>query len=274
MISTGRVWFFTQLGIVLFASLWMTTNPTWHFTLFLSALLMNILRRISWKIWLGRILPFLFILLIFQLLITPFYRPLLNQLFTGKLLWTAWWPPLIGLLRLGTPFLVITAFSSQFTQPQLLEELVKFLNPLRLIGIRITPVQMVVPLSLRFFPILVEVSQQIKENLAIFQKSRVISTKLTSRILQWRQFYQMIFSHSLNAAIQAGDALALRGWQPSGGLHFNAEDGLVLFLSLSIGALLFFCQPGLFYVWLIIAIWIGFVLLDWKVNNAAHRTAD
>lgn len=266
MISTGRVWFFAQLGILLFASLWITTNPTWHVTIFLSAILVNIYLRISLKIWLGRIIPFLLILLVFQLLITPFYRPLVSQLFAGKLSLEAWWTLLIGLMRLGTPFLLVTAFSTHFTQPQLMEELVKFLNPLRLMGIRITRVQMVLPLSLRFFPTLVQTSQQIRENLAIFQDSRVISRKLSGRVLQWRQYYQMVFSHSINAAMQAGEALALRGWQPSTKFQFHTEDGLLLFLSIAIGALLFYCQPNLFYVWCIVSVWIGFIILDWKVN--------
>lgn len=272
MITTGRVWFFTQAGVLLLASLWIITNPIWHSVLFLTAVLMNVTRGVSWKIWLLRILPFLILLLVFQLIVTPFYRPLLQQIFTGQIIWSEWWTPLIGLMRLGTPFLVITAFADQFTQPNLMEEFVKLLTPLRWLGLKVERVQMVLPLSLRFFPILMDTSQRIHENLAIFNNSESTQTRhLKLRIIKWNRFYRTVFSHSIEAAVQAGEALALRGWQPVIAAHFSVEDGLLLVLSLVLGGFLFFCKPALFVIWLILLCWLGLVFIDLKVKKDAYR---
>ncbi|MCF7903425.1 MAG: energy-coupling factor transporter transmembrane protein EcfT, partial [Candidatus Marinimicrobia bacterium] len=265
-------WFFIHGIVLLLASLWLVPVPEWQLTLFGLAILANILNRISWKIWLLRIFPLLLILLIFQLLITPFYRPLLQQLWRGEWDAAAWWPLLAGLLRLGTPFLAVTAFAKRLSRPELVKDLAALLTPLHWMGINIQRVQMILPLGLRFFPMVLETSKQIRENLEIFIPHQPEESKLIRRLRYWGMLYKSTFVQTLNGALQVGEALALRGWRTTTTVSGSHGDWVWVGMSLIVGLVLYKIQLMMFALWAVMFLWMGLCFLDIGWMNHARRS--
>lgn len=272
MISTFRVWFFIHGSVLLLASLWLVPAPEWQLTLFGLAIFANIVNRISWKIWLLRIFPLLLILLIFQLLITPFYRPLLQQLWQGEWDAAAWWPLLTGLLRLGTPFFAVTAFTQRLSRPELVKDLSALLSPLRWLGFNIQRVQMILPLGLRFFPMVLETSKQMRENMDIFAPHQPEESKSIRRLRYWGMLYKSTFVQTLNGALQVGEALALRGWRTTTSISRGENDWIWVAMSLIVGLVIFNIQLMLFLFWAAMFLWMGLCFLDMKWMKHAHRS--
>lgn len=269
--STLRVWFVLQCIVLLLASLWLVPAPWWQLGLFSLAILANILNRISWKLWLLRIIPLLMVLLVFQLIVTPFYRPLVQQVFQGEWNMAAWWPLISGLLRLGTPFLAVAALSGKLSRPELVKDLAVLLTPLRWLGISIQRVQMIFPLGLRFFPLVLETSRQIRENIDLFVPHQPKTMTLVNRLRYWGMLYKSTFVQTLNSALQVGEALALRGWRTTQTISPDRFDWVWIVLSLLMGLLLYSIQMTMFILWVIMTAWMGVCILDIRWKSHARR---
>lgn len=271
MISTLRVWFFTQIIVLLTASLWLVPAPEWQLLLFGLAILANIVNRVSWKIWLLRIFPLLLLLLLFQVFVTPYSRPLLHQLRMGEFDFSAWWPLIHGLLRLGTPFLAVSAFSRRFSRPELVKDLAALLSPLRWLGINVQRNQMILPLGLRFFPMVLESSKQTREILDLFMPFQPEGMRLMTKMRYWGMLYKSTFIQTLNSALQVGETLALRGWQTASSVSYHRRDWIWGGVTLGFGIGLSQTHMVMFTFWLIMMLWMGLCLLDLHRINHAHR---
>ena len=271
MTSNGRVWFFIQLIAILLASLWLVKSPWWIISLLVAAIALNIYRRVSWKIWLLRILPLLIIIFLLQLALIPFYRPLISQLLQGNFAWQAWWGPISGLLRLAVPFLVVTALNNDFSNPALTQNLVMLVLPFRRLGFNVARIQIILPLGLRFFPMVLETAQGVRENLAVFDNVLSKQSGIRAQISRWTMVYKTLFVQSLHSATQVGEALAIRGWHPQYNVRFLKNDLIWILASISLGAILYFSAVVLFWIWLVSVSWFVMVAIEMKWMEDALR---
>ncbi len=274
MAAMGKVWFLFHAGLLVLASLWFVENPVWQLAWFLIALIGLAVNRVSWKIWLLRLAPILLFMLMIQLLLTPFYRPLVSAAWAGHFNFQDWWPLLKGLLRLATPFLAISAMYPKMTNPLVYQNIGQLSAPLKLLGFPVIKFRMLLPLILRFFPLVKQSNQNVRETLALFKGHRADNTGLRAKIRDLQIHYNALISRIIVDALQIGESLALRGWTIPRAADFTADDMFYAILWSGIGLLTWIFQKPLFFFWLIFSVWIGLTRLLSRDNINAPRTFD
>ncbi len=269
-LRTFIIWISLPTGILVFMSLWMTQEVTWHGAIAVLTILLGFSRGVSLKMVLQRILPLVIFLLLAQLLLSSYSRSLFFALFQGEFDWTRWQYPIFAVERLALPLIAVIAFQRDLADPRTMRSLGAFVQPLIILRFPVMKFQLMLSVALKFLPFLRSEWERFYQAREAFQKinpsgKRTLRNQLKKNVV----VLKAMISHIIRKAGQTGDMLALRGnsLRP---LALPARMFMLLLLIwIILGMLFHFWFPGLQAMWLFIGIWYTLMQLSLSLEYAS-----
>ena len=261
-IDPWLLWTFFFSSLLIFASLWMISDPSWH--LAISGLTLVILWRGSPTPLrtLRYILGLVGFLAILQILFSSFMRNMFLRSLNEGFTWSDWQYLLFAVGRLAWPLAIVATFQSKLTDPAVISHLTKLLSPLKWLGLKIDKLQMLILLALKFLPSL-QTEWGRFSHFQTYFVARLPRKSLIQKLNFWQGVFKAMVSHTIYRSVTTGDMLALRGLPGQRPLVSSRNLITSALIWLPMGLLFSLVDVRIFYFWVGLTVWIGLVALSY-----------
>ncbi|MCF7825096.1 MAG: hypothetical protein K9N29_00460 [Candidatus Marinimicrobia bacterium] len=265
VIDPWLVWFIFFTSALIFISLFIVSSALWYLVIAGLTLIVLWITSPAPLRTLGFILGLVGLLALLQILFSPFMRALLLRSMDEGFVWSDWQYLLIAVERFAWPLVLVSSFQSRLSNPAILAQLTAILSPLEWVGLKISKLQTLIILALRFIPSL-KLEWERFTKFQLYFLSGLPRKTLFQKLRFWQGVFKAMISHTIHRSITTGDLLAMRGLPQFYSRGTSNHLPLLILLWLLLGFIFLFFEKNMSIVWVCMSVWLGMLSLGRKLE--------